>query len=341
MIDQRVPPAVIAQLLVPRSIASAELIPPGMSGAIVFHCRDRSGSESLLRRWPPDTKRSRIQQIHKVITVARKSGCSIVPLILGHDAQGQGLFYDRPWYWELSQWMPGEPLDDDASIDQIRSGAAAIASFHRAVRCLGVTLKPPPAATVRVLRANELDHLLPATLAQHPRSFTTDTPALSRSIGEACQLLRTDWPEASRRIARSLTRYERVDVETQYVLRDVHRQHVFFQEGTVSGLIDFDAVRVDTPMTDLARWVGSFRQGRAEAAWEAALAGYCENSPSFNQRQTDHQQVLAQQLCYATTWISLANWVIWVVSERRSFPCGPLTVATRIDELVRFAIQET
>ncbi|MCC9642674.1 phosphotransferase [Rhodopirellula sp. JC740] len=47
---------------------------------------------------------------------------------------------------------------------------------------------------------------------------------------------------------------------SSWVLRDVHREHVFFDEGRtrVTGIIDHDSMDWDLPIVDLARWAGSF-----------------------------------------------------------------------------------
>jgi hypothetical protein len=322
-----------------------------MSGALVFQCRDQQGRRYALRRWPSGTRRDRIEQIRAVVSAAHRAGCEFLPSPLG-DPPAQpplaiapettlpaspsglpSLITDQSLHWELSPWMPGDPLPIDATPKQIHRGAQAIARFHRAVRSMGVISQPPPAAAARVRRVKELDRLLPAALDRG--AIASDNREMIAAVDQACWLLRHKWNEVSREITRSLSRYERVCVETQYVLRDVHRLHVLFEHHKVTGMIDFDAIRIDTPMTDLARWLGSFPA--EEPIREAVLAGYYEDSPSSDVQARRIEEELMGELGWASPWISLANWVAWVALEDWSWPGGTGHVAARITELIRFA----
>lgn len=329
MIDQQIPATVRRQLLLPCRIFRSERVASGLSGASIFRCVAVNDDQFALRRWPPGTPPKRLGEIQTVVAFAREHGCPIVPRLADPSI---------PWaaaadsLWELTEWMPGEPVSLEADSEHVRSGAAAIALFHKSVSPMGVFQAPPPAAETRVRRCKELQQSLPAILQSPP--FDSGHVGLDGSIDRARELLRTNWSEVNGRITRSLSRYEDVTVPNQYVLRDVHNQHVFFQARTVTGLIDFDAIRVDTPMTDLARWVGSFHGIPEVEAWNAAMAGYQEHSPFSQCDQESVQVELAKEISFATKWISLANWVVWVVGERRSFPGGPDQVANRIGEWV-------
>src|SRR5205085_7730253 len=61
----------------------------------------------------------------------------------------------------------------------------------------------------------------------------------------------------------------------QPAIRDVHHEHVLFTGDQVTGLIDFGALRIDTPLTDVARLVGSLVGDDAEAR-RIALDAYAE-----------------------------------------------------------------
>ncbi len=339
-------------------VVSARAMPPGMSGASVFQCQLASGDLLALKRWPAGTGLARIRKVHQVVQHARNSGCELVPGIhpvaVGIGNSPQTAFSHQQSHWDLTQWMPGEPAShaaasDPATLDQVRSGAAVIARFHASVRSLGVRQQPPPAVLARLKRLSELDPLVPQAidLAAPPASAQEISPALQRAIHEAGRLLHWKWNEVSRRIARSLSQYQFASVTIQYVLRDIHRDHILFSDRRPTGLIDFDAVRMDTPATDLARWVGSFAveperssEMAIEKVWDAALAGFCQENPSNFHPQPDLHVALARDLCFATTWISLANWLVWLLCQQRAFPVGQDAVAGRIVELASTAAQE-
>ena len=40
-------------------------------------------------------------------------------------------------------------------------------------------------------------------------------------------------------------------------IRDIHHDHVLFSGDQVTGLVDFGILRIDTPLADMARLVGS------------------------------------------------------------------------------------
>ena len=74
--------------------------------------------------------------------------------------------------------------------------------------------------------------------------------------------------------------------------------------------------------------------------WQQALAVYTEHSLFHQDWPIAQIEQLAREICYATKWISLANWVVWLILEQRTFPTQPECIAGRIDELVRLAGRE-
>jgi Ser/Thr protein kinase RdoA (MazF antagonist) len=237
-------------------------------------------------------------------------------------------------HWEMMQWMPGTAARSDAGLDQVRAGAEAIALFHASVRGLGERHQVAPAVTARLRRLHELATQIPAALERS--GHASQEPELAEAVQAAARLIHWNWDAVQARIAESLRRYTDRKVHNQYVLRDVHREHILFDGRRPTGVIDFDAVRVDTPATDLARWVGSFLSGPEdpEDLWGAALAGFHAGSPLNQRTEMEFDPNMAKDLCFATLWISVANWLVWLRCEQRTFPPGPKNTATRIRELL-------
>lgn len=50
-----------------------------------------------------------------------------------------------------------------------------------------------------------------------------------------------------------------VSFRLQPCIRDIWHDHVLFDGDRVTGLIDFGAMQIDTPATDIARLVGSLQ----------------------------------------------------------------------------------
>lgn len=235
-------------------------------------------------------------------------------------------------------WMPGTAATDDAMLDVVRKGAAAIARFHACVRDLGTRQQRAPAILSRLQRLDELTPLIQSKSQWIGRPVVDSV--LAQAIHDAVRLVEWKWDEVRCRIDRSLSHYADRKVHTQYVLRDVHREHILFSDGEPTGLIDFDAIRVDTPSTDLARWVAGFLGGPmdCDSVWDAALTGIRQENLLKTGHVPEIDPGMAGDLCYATTWISLANWLVWVLKEQRQFPPGPQAVAARIRNLTRAAL---
>jgi Ser/Thr protein kinase RdoA (MazF antagonist) len=339
VIDSSIPKPIVTQVLSPLGVVAAHPTSPGMSGASVYQCRRNAGDSLALKCWPIGTRRARIEEVHRVLRWSSQHGCSVVPELysLPTADRSQTLYTHDDRHWDVMQWMPGEASGADASLDQIRSGAAAIAQFHESVRGLGVQHQPPPAVTARLRRLSELDTLVPELIAIAGRSLPDGE--LGWAMTEAARVVRSKWGGARSQIARSLHQYAAQNAPTQYVLRDIHRGHLLFTDQDPIGLIDFDSVRIDTPATDLARWVGSFLVGRQEVeiVWNAALAGFRDVYSLNGRSRIAIDRRLAVEICFATTWISLVNWLDWILCQQRSFPPGPALVASRVHELTRMA----
>ena len=356
MTTTNLPDAIVRDVLSPRGVVSTRSVPPGMSGAAVYECVAGDGEKLALKRWPEGTSRARMEEVHRVMRQSKQAGCELVPTVQEFAnvmiKQGGALTIPSPTvmadgnnYWDLLQWMPGVAANADASLEVIRRGASGIAMFHASLRSLGTKRQSPPAVAARLTRLRQLDSLLPQAIAIDPTSRVGPTEKekeLGAVLAEACRRVRHEWDVVRARIARSLSPYVDKPVETQYVLRDVHRGHVLFSQGSATGIIDFDSLRIDTPATDLARWVGSFlsSQDEIDRVWEAALAGFQSENALITGPRCQIDPKMAKELCFATNWLSLGNWLVWILCERRFFPAGNNAVISRVNELLRVASRE-
>jgi Ser/Thr protein kinase RdoA (MazF antagonist) len=339
-----------------------EPIPPGLSGAVVFRARGRDGRLYAIKGWPVGTSPDRIGEVHGVMRRARGSRCKVVPHLFS-TAAGKTVISSGRRYWEVAEWLPGAPAPVGAPPSAIEAGASAIARFHQAAAVAAIPPRPAPAVAVRRQRLTELLRILPeirvASFAP-PRDAVPggefrpggeDTRGLNSAITAGCRLLGERWAAVHPQIANLLERFAAARVPLRIVLRDVHREHVLMG-GTyhVSGLIDYDAVREDTPATDLARWIAGFlvapdvtdatlvagrlREGaedrRWDQVWQAGLAGYRRSAPL-----TEQEEQLARRLLFASAWISLANWAVWLLRDGKRFPAGPEAIAGRIRDLTK------
>ena len=356
-----IPREIRQRLLDPSRIGSVTALAPGMSGAKLFRCE--GDLTWVLRCWPKGTTPRRVREIHSVIGPASMA-CPLIPKYTipkhttpPHDKQSF-VIDSSGLIWELSNWMPGQPLPDDASTESIRAGARAIAQVHRALLRSGTWRRPSQAVEQRIERMEWMNQNLQRCLDANLTGRVH--PAVETQVSAAQKRLRMRWPEAARTIAETLSPFRDRSLSQYYVLRDIHREHVLFTEGAVTGIIDFDAVRVDTPAVDLARWVTSFSEYRQNplGAIDSVLAGY-RDDPTFpiGSRAADGRRAESTDMAFGKTiadaetaefrtlvraiaesslWLSLANWVIWLVDESRQFP-NSQSVAERLSRLIESA----
>jgi aminoglycoside phosphotransferase (APT) family kinase protein len=95
-------------------------------------------------------------------------------------------------------------------------------------------------------------------------------------------------------------------------LRDVRNDHLLFDEsGACTGLVDFGAVGVDSPVADLSRWLGD---STPSSNWNLAFDEYRYRLPLPSEAS-----VLATALHGLGTVVSALRWYEWLALGRRSF----------------------
>lgn len=327
----------------------------GLSGGRVFRCETAYGVFAL-KQWPPGTSAERVDLVHEV---QQKVG-RILPLLpelksclVGHATRItiEGL------HFEVSTWRPGSPFEPVAAEDPgptkasmelgeaLGRGAAAIARFHQASDTLardasgggtfGRVNAVAPAVTRRLKRLETLKGLLPSVLMEQAATSASSVQAVS--LAHARRMLADQWRRLHDRSEQILRPWLARPVPISWVLRDVHREHVLFEGGVVSGIVDFDALNRDTVATDLARWVSSFAelegasQGRDSAElWAPVIEQY-----SGCRTISPCEQELAGAIEEASWYIQLANWVVWTADKDREIPGGIDAAERRVSALLR------
>ena len=95
--------------------------------------------------------------------------------------------------------------------------------------------------------------------------------------------------------------------------RDLHREHVLFEDGQPCGLIDWGALGIDSPACDVARLLGSLVPDDS-AAWHDAIDAYRQFAPL-----DDGEEELSWRLDQIGCMIAALHWLEWIVVERRHF----------------------
>jgi len=178
----------------------------------------------------------RLNHIHDWIQQAKH--LSFVPTVVRTD-RGGTVHVEGSRVWDLTRWMPGEPLlngtHDRALLEK---ASAALAALHRAWQPPKRSLAPMP-AVIRRLR------ILDEWNATTPR---VEFDWLQRGVNAAVRLL-----EPARRALRPWLAHP---LPIQPCLCDIHREHMLFVRGEVTGILDYGAAKEDHVAVDLARLLG-------------------------------------------------------------------------------------
>lgn len=294
----------------------------GFSGAKLWKvaCGERL---LCLRRWPanyPDETRLRF--IHAVMEFAGMQ-VDFVPR-LQRTPGGDTAISDGEHLWELTTWLPGV-ADFHARPAQQRLTAAmhALARLHSALEYFPTRMTgaaPSPGIAERRQRLAELQNSLPALISRLPAA-----QAYLHHRGERIvAYFRSHQHQISDRLAAANS----LRVPLQPCLRDIWHDHVLYSGEEVTGIVDFDAVRIDSVATDLARLIGSLVGGDV-AARKAALSAYMAVRPL-----SADEVALISVFDASSVLMSGMNWLVWLLIDARQFP-NPAAVAARLDEVIR------
>jgi Ser/Thr protein kinase RdoA (MazF antagonist) len=300
----------------------------GFSGARLWRVTDGE-RRYCLRRWPTDTTRERVRSINAVLAAAR---LPFVPRpVITHSLDSVVAHNDH--LWTLQPWMPGEALSKVPPPQGLLGNALqALALFHRATA---------------MFRCGQ------DSKSEYPEVFSGPRRGLPRGLASRSELARNYWqngllglktapigpglvdlvPRRERSIALFLEVAPRVldeshsasqwHVPVQVCIRDIHAGHVLFTGDQVTGLIDFDAMRVDSVATDLARLLGSYCADNSEL-WDLGLNAYDEIRPLSK----DERSLVLHYDRFAVLLTGL-QWLQWILLEGKQFELA--RVLPRID----------
>jgi len=300
---------------------SATEVRSGLSGAPLWKIACAGGSFAL-RGWRSD-QHLQATLTHRLLAhlQQQRTGWTPGPFPV---AENQGTLFVLPSgdRWELAPWLPGETnFDSQPSFDKLESACRALAEFH---------LVAAELPTDRAVHQSSVGRHS-SRLGQLERELSTG----SYANVEASRKPLVDAMRAGTPIAKELLApLEGRALVTQLCWGDAWHNNFLFQGDQVSGLIDFATVRLDTPAADLARLLGSATSENG-AWWQAGLEAYSTVCPlSRAERQA------TKALDASGVLLSLANWVGWLVIERREFrdPAKALRrlehFAGRLDQLL-------
>lgn len=263
----------------------------------------------VLRGWPPD-------EVPRAGAAARFAEQVAQGVVVGvavpiASAAGSGLVEAEGLHWQLAPWLAGESsYGPQPSRDKLIAMCQTLADLHQAAAGL------PTVASVRPID-RYLDQLNAVLLAIDAGQFGAVRTEPWEELGYlADRGLERELEVAAGQVRARLAGFANRSLPTQWVWGDAWHSNFLFDGACVAGVIDFAAVRVDTPAADLARLLGSACGDEPKLRAEA-LGAYLER----RRLSTDELSAIAL-LHDAGTVLSLANWVRWLCIEDRRFASG-------------------
>ncbi len=320
----------------PARIRTIDRDSEGFSGAVVLRVSLQENLhapevEFCLRGWPPDSlQRERLLGLHRLLEHIHKSGVTQVPVPV-KSKFGTTLYAEASQFWQLEPWMPGRAdFSSDASDARLRNAMIALAQWHDAA----ARFEP------RASEANWFQSTAAATsptiedrLERIERFYTQDAHKLRDIMGNTTSLgsWDTDYSElvqlarqilnafdqSVESIGSELQSYRETRFRLHPCLRDVWHDHVLFDGDQVTGLIDPNAAKSETPATDLARLLGSFI-GDDNDRWEFALAAYRSVRPL-----SDREAKVARVIDRSTVLLSGMTWLERLFVHKQNYATPP------------------
>lgn len=264
----------------------------GFSGAGVWCGHAPAGPAFALKVTPDTSLADRTRTIHRRMTAARSAGLVYVPAVVP-TITGDTVAVTPGGVAEVVAWMPGV-ADFHATPTPAKLAAActALADLHRVWHAGERHTAPCPAVQRRLNLLAEWERVRPAF-----DRFGTESRTLLRSAAELVAARRPD-------CLRALADWSATPVDVFPCLCDVWHDHVLFTGHRVSGVIDYSAMKVDSPAVDLARLLTDL-VGPRSVGFADGLAAYRAASPP-----APVPDELVRVLAATGVVCGVANWVM-------------------------------
>ncbi len=301
----------------------------GFSGSRLWKLETKQGL-LCLRRWPteyPDL--AQLRWIHGNLADIYAAGFPSIPLPV-LTSQRQTVVEHQDHLWELTPWLPGEAdqqnTQNTSSPLRITAATAALAKFHLAASQVQ-KIQNQGNAPGLIHRTELLKKLIQGGIDQLQRQINLQHQAWPE-LAERSTTLLDFFSQIAVVVNEKLHHALNTRVPIQPCIRDIHRDHVLFVGDSVSGIIDFGSMKLDSVACDIARLLGSMAFDEAPL-WENGLKAYEQIRPL-----TDVERRFVSIYDQTTVLLSGVNWLQWVFVEHRQF-ASRQAVLERFNSILR------
>ncbi len=291
----------------------------GFSGAQIWKINAHQTQPLCLKHYRSDSLSvNLLDGIHRVLIHAFNEGCEFVAKPMRLEDGFTTVVAGPPGsptagLWELSNWVPGTAACS-FNDPQIKSAFASIAQFHKAAAQVNLAFGPSPNLDLRQTQLSKLvrpdSPMLDQASDKLKNSSIDDTlRGPLRTIVDLLQRV----PQAHIASLRArLSEFATEDLPLHPVVRDLRAEHLLFTGDQLTGLVDFDAMQMDSVAYDLSRLTSSMRLN--ESQLHLALSTYHAARPIQAAEAS-----LIQLLTSISRLLAPLSWVNWLVLEQRSF----------------------
>jgi Ser/Thr protein kinase RdoA (MazF antagonist) len=297
----------------------------GFSGARFWRVTT-AGGIFCLRRWPREHPApERLEFIQAVLWHVDREGFGLVPVPVETRTHA-GYVRSGGYLWELAPWMPGRAdYLQHPSPAKLRDAMSALAGFHVAAESFPLP-DPDRAPSPGILQ--RIDQLRTLMGGEITRVAASVRPEIWPGLEQPARSLLALFPRVAQRVVAQLSAAAELRVRVQPCIRDIWHDHVLFDGSTVTGLIDFGAMRAESVAADVARLLGSM-VGDDPQGWQNGLDAY-----SGIRRLTPTELVLVTAFDHSAVVLGGVNWLNWIYCQGREFEDHGKIVA-RLESNVR------
>lgn len=297
----------------------------GFSGSLLWKISSQE-SDYLLRCWPDQTKRERIEWIHQVQSQIRESGFQFTPRLYQSENSQTFVNVDGR-FWELASWMPGTSISRfDQAESRVLYRFGHLAQFHiHSAKIPAATPTQSGCSSTFQERIELIEYF--AAIPQEQIIAAIQRTQWSEFITTAVELLEA-YRKQSQQLMLDLNSVKHLRFILQPCLRDARGEHFLFDSGEVSGLIDYGAMRMESVAVDLARLSSTTIRSSLAEQHDKAIARYEQYRPLSSDEKS-----LIPVLMNSSRYLTGMNWIRWVALENRQFD-NPNGVLARLDTAI-------